>query len=280
VMAMHPVEPGRLTRRRLSVALLILSISVSSGCALFRREPPQASDLLSIAEIQDGLRTYAAGWSTFKANAKFWMNAPEIEGTQSFRGFIAYEKPDRFRLQSHTFFGIEVFDFLVRGDRFWFYYPREKILVTEQNADLLAFLPMAVVEKENGGELSVQPSEVLRTLFLVDADFLDTRNFHRSQGLVSFESPEQDRPYTRVTIVDATSGTIQEIKWYEGEHVVPAALIGRAKFEEYRLLSDIPFPHRMTMEDLRAESRLQIKLDRVQLNADLPERLFEFSVPR
>ncbi len=274
-------SPNRLTLRirTLLAGLLLIAVIANLGCALFRRGLPEVEGLLSPEEIRERLAAHAEGWQTFTANAGFRLTAPEIKGTQSFRGFIIYAKPDKFRLQSHTILGLGAFDFLVRGDQFWFYYPRERILVTEQDADRLSFLPMAVVEEE-GGELSVQPSEVLRTLFLVDTDLLETRRVRREGKLVSFESPERNRPYTRVTIVNAATGAIQEIQWYEGRRPAPDGLIGRAKFEEYRLLSDIPFAHRVTMEDLRAESRLQIKLDKVQLNAELPERLFEFSLPR
>ena len=141
-----PTPSARSSARRPRLAGVALAAAAASLAGCPRVPPPDLSRdpatlLAEVRAAQDRVRRV-------RGSARVRIDAPEVSGAVN--EFVAAEKPDRLRLETHDFFGNVAAVLVAEGSRLAFYDARQRLYyrgeATVQNVSRL--LPLALPPEE------------------------------------------------------------------------------------------------------------------------------------
>jgi len=157
-----------------SVLRLLVSVLFLAGCATGPRmplAPTPPTEYLPENFIVDRLGAYV-GYrhnliQTLRADVNIRFADFQGETVSSMNAILAYRAPDHLYVRGYTRFIPQLFLLIVRGNRFWFYVPKDGVLFTGTEADLRTSEEIDL-ELDGFDILSALVSRPLRSLYRYD----------------------------------------------------------------------------------------------------------------
>lgn len=244
---------------------------LACGCATFSRPrripevtPPDADDAL----IEEILRTFAerdAALHNFKTKVRFKLESPDLEKAESLPGSMAFERPDKLRLQAHrTILGIDAFDLISRGKEFYLSVPREKKVFYEKEGVAVEGMPF-----------SVSPVDIVRELFVPEewasVPAARVRILSRSADETTMGVYYNFR-LKRKMVVTLDRYSIVRSERYGDD----GSLLAVSELDRYEERDGQWLPMRLSISYPRDATSLTLTLDNLAANRDLNPQMFKF----
>jgi outer membrane lipoprotein-sorting protein len=218
-------------------------------------------------DVQQAVNTLAArqdALKNFKAKVAFTIESPDLERRQRSRGNLAVEMPDKLRLVSSGAFGRKLFDLISVGKSFLLYFPSERKVFFEKEGVEVESLPF-----------SVSPSDIAGELFLPEdwgsADLDDLRLVSQSGRRMTFEVCSDGRVRRRLSVQPPRWLLVRNELYGEDGALRAVTVLGR-----YRQIQGIWLPTHLDAHYPLRETRLVMRISRVEVNTQLNPKLFVF----
>ena len=223
------------------------------GCTPRPRAAPVAPTL-DPAAVFGAVRAREEQIATLRA--RFTADSRSGEERHSTSGVLLVKKPDRFRLRMMLPFGVTVFDYLRTGEHVQVSLPlQDRVLYDPPPDDSSAF-----------------SQADLGTAFLRGPDAFPGDCTPESAGTSSVAIVCRARSGTvlRRIVTDAPSATIRDETTYEAD--APHLVIG---YDDYRPVQATSLPFHITMQYPGRAMRVEIVIQRYEVNPGLSDDLFQ-----
>jgi outer membrane lipoprotein-sorting protein len=246
------------------LALWFICAAVS-GCAWFARPDSRPFQEATAEQLKALLSDRASAVQTMKGLFSVQIRGPGIPFAQRVEGALFYRRPDALRLQGFTRLGGELFEFMLAADRYLLRFQKGRVVTgqtteLERMGELAQPLKLSVLAMSGVvGIAPVSPEE--RVLLVEEGD-----RYRLDVFQASFSA---SIPARRIWFDRRALQVVQE------ERLTPQGAVDvTVRFDDYRVVSSILKPFRITAEDGRGQGLIRLTFHELLPNVPLkPEEL-------